>query len=507
MRCISIFFLILCSVAMADIACLVGGTSAAALNAGWYDTDQTTAAAMDAGNGAVVKADTAVAYDHTAGTVERMFSKAGIGAGVEVGMYTYASGTNITAGRFEVTTVAGDDSYIACADITATDDNADSVINVGGAVPIVDATWGLQEVLDHATGSAAANKVYIYVAGTGTLTDTLVLDAGAGTESYLKYIIGVDSSYAAHPVGTFSKLTATTAAIVDAPLVQSSNIRFWRIENIHFERTGDTATAGEDCFEFLNTVMSTDNHFFNCKFDSGWIGINYAGSTKGTINSHVDTCEIVDCVSNAIDGINSGGRFVNNYIKGASTIIVEMGGSLCQFTDNIISGGAIGLYLNANSRNFWIDNNSFYNQTSQCIGASDVRTVGISAFNNLFWVADIDVAEPIESTAGVFQVYYADYNFTNADAARSTMLTGSHSDNTLWSEADPTDLWTDAANDDFTVTDASMIDGGRPTLSDEGATPADGFSTPGAAQLAQTQAGGGGGGGGRTPGIGSGIGR
>ncbi|MCP5006531.1 MAG: hypothetical protein GY941_21715 [Planctomycetes bacterium] len=72
---------------------------------------------------------TAVAYDDAPTPT---FTKTGIGVGVTAGTLAYITGTNITTGVYEVTTVTDDDNII-CADITATGDNADSTVTIGGA--------------------------------------------------------------------------------------------------------------------------------------------------------------------------------------------------------------------------------------------------------------------------------------------------------------------------------------------------------------------------------------
>lgn len=392
-------------------------------------------------------------------------------------------------------------------DLTWVDDGVDTVnIAIGGAVPVVDATFDLQDVLDDSLGSAVANNVDIYITGTGTLTSTLVIDAGGGSTTTFKRLIGADASYAPHGRGTYTVLTADTADLAGTPLVQIDDISYTIIENIEFTLFGDAATSGEDCFEILNTTARTNNHFFNCKFDSGYIGLNFGGSSKGVSYSDVAGCTVVGHISKAMDGVNTNGRYFNNYIKGTTATMVELDGIGCLVSGNIISGGGIGLYFPENSAGYEIFNNSFYNQTSQCIGANDARVVRMCVWNNLFWVADKDNDEPIESTAGVIFFVEEDYNKTNAVAGQSSMLTGANSKHTRWSDTE-TNVWRDAANDDFRIAvtiptgNDAVVDAGRPTRGQEEHTTA-GFSTIGAYQLAQTQAGGGG----RTPGIGKGIG-
>jgi len=468
------------------MGCLVGGSSAANTNAGWFDSDVIGVADATAANGAALNSNAGGAVTSGGGANVRITDAFQFGNTV-VGSYIRVDFTDDTHadGIYRVNIV--DDSYVEIELAYVDDENVTSW-SVGGAVPIVDGTCGLQEVLDDNLGSAAANDVDIYVTGSDTATATIVADTGGGASGMLKRIIGTNASYVAD--GTYATITADSANLAGGPIIQIVDLSYITFENIHVVVSGDAAAAGEDGFQLANTVSKTCVSFFNCKATDAYIGINYSGGSKVASYSHVIDCTSVGSVQYGMD-IGSATTITDCYIITAGSRGINVGTAHgVTFDGCIIESGASGIYFNENTGAVCVRNCSFYNQTTACIDASAIREAGLSAFNNLFWVADINADFPILNTAGVIYMLYEDYNFTNADATRSSMLTGANSGNTLWSDTE-TNLWTDAANHVFSVVDADMIDGGRPTLSDEGGTPADGYSTPGAAQLAQTQADGG----------------
>ena len=74
----------------------------------------------------IVAQKTAVVYTHAT----KNFNATGIGSGVEVGDMAWISGTNITGSQYCVTEVT-DASNIIFGGVVSTDDNIDSIVNIG----------------------------------------------------------------------------------------------------------------------------------------------------------------------------------------------------------------------------------------------------------------------------------------------------------------------------------------------------------------------------------------
>ncbi len=483
-----LILLLLTCRAVANIGCLVGGTNSANTNAGWFDSDAVAVADTFAANGGPVASGTGTTQND--GGDVQINDNGNFGL-TSVGMYIYVNFTDVYVdGRYLI--IATDSESLATLNLAYTSDGSVTAFNIGGAVPIVDGTFDLQDVLDDALGSAGGNNVDIYVAGSDTVAATIVADTGGGAATgTLKRIIGTNTSYVAD--GTYATITADTVNLAGTPIIQVDDISYITFENIHVVVSGDPATAGEDGFQIANGTTQTRVSFINCESTDAYIGFNDAGDIVNRVNvgRKID-CTVTGSVSYGMLVANQNGLIDRCFIEvGATNGMFVRTTTSITIQNCIIDGGTNGIFFQESLPGATVSGCSFYNQTVACIGANIAKDILLDAYNNLFWVATIGADYPILNAAGVISMNYEDYNFTNADATRASMLTGANSGNTLWSDTE-TNLWTDAANNDFTVVDASMIDGGMPTLSDEGGTPADGYSTPGAAQLAQTQAGGGG---------------
>lgn len=110
--------------------------------------------------------ETSVAYDHTAGAEEKYFTVTNEGFdGAIAGMQAYVSGTNITEGYYQVLVVT--DTNNISIDVTATDDNTDSTVQINPAF------WADTINLDETTkwGGALAdpNSIYGYYRMPGTI--------------------------------------------------------------------------------------------------------------------------------------------------------------------------------------------------------------------------------------------------------------------------------------------------------------------------------------------------
>lgn len=456
------------------IGAAIGGSSASNTNCPWFNADLVTVAQSTGTNGAAIISDTGVTYDHTGGTVENMFSKAGIGAGVIVGMYTRVTGTNITTGYYEVTTVAGDDSYIACSGITATGD-CDSTIDVGGAVPAVDATYDLQDVLDDTTiGSAASQDVYIYVTdGTNDGSSSYQIDAqididvGGGVGFYRKFLIGSDTSYAELGQGEYCEFNddADTAA-GDIFEITVANITFKHIEASAPAGSGGTPGSTEYCFD--SPSGGDDLVFEDCYAERGYRCYSLAAGTGHLLLNcrSKDNLQYAVFLNNAHGAAIIGGEYIwgSAFSELTLPVIRADGSSGLRVSNVVVAGGQWGLEYDG-PYGFNITNCLFYSQSVYAVYMDDAGS-HLYAINNIFY---------LDSGSADYAIYfntnsklYEDYNITNCDATHAIYVNAAGRDwvgsnsisNLTFTSSDPI---TDPANNDYkpnrgqTIADANVI--------------------------------------------------
>jgi len=328
-----------------DTVCVVGGLGTqvdkAATNGGGA-----TKAAWDAGspsdfigaNGGTITNDTNVTYDHTGnGEGERHLSKAGIGTGVAVGTLVYVSSvTSITTGIYEITGVPDNDA-ILCANIDATGDNADSTVNVGGALDT------LQNALDNQANNAASyNRFIYYNISSVTIAAPIDIDTYGGSTTTSVIVEGYNATLA-----TEAQVTITTDQSITALL--------------YFNITGDlhvvvrnlildAAGAGKADYCAYG-VGSGDDYVTleNCILDDAE---DEAGVSMNGDFWNILKCEIKECG----DGIRSGGGDnVSGKVMGCSIhdnagdgIVMCQQDSLVAY--NLVYGnGGIGIYMNGSA--------------------------------------------------------------------------------------------------------------------------------------------------------------
>lgn len=354
MRWISIFLIFCSSVYASNMGAVVGGSSADVGNGIFFNSDLIAAAQNVKANGAVIKADVGVTYDHAGnGNGDRNFAKAGIGTDAIVGMYALVTGTNITSGYYEITAIAGDDSWVNCANITATGDNADSTLDIGGACPIVGAghsvgDFDLQDVLDDALGDAAANDVDIFIAVGATLSATVDIDAGGGTATTRKSIIAVNTSYADD--GTQITLTAQAAAgLANGMFEFDSGAPYIYAKNIIFDANGDGADHCVLQDDTIDGVLGVT--FESCRFtDAADTNIRFGGNFAFNKPLTLINCEVDNANSNGIETIHparGNQKLINTSIHDNGGFAVYIGAGLslvqgCQIYDNGGDGINIG---------------------------------------------------------------------------------------------------------------------------------------------------------------------
>lgn len=369
-----------------NIGAVSGGTSADPGNGIFFNSDLITAAQNVKANGAVIKADTAVTYDHTGnGNGERNFAKAGIGTDVIVGMYSLITGTNITSGYYEITGIAGDDSWVNCANITATDDNADSTLDIGGACPIVDAGAGigdyeLQDIVDDALGSAAANNVDIYVTGTGTLTATLDLDTGGGSSTTRKRLWACNTSYAYTKGG----LTLTTTSTLANGLVKLTTEDYFDFYGIVFDGGGKDASRAVYCVHAVAIGDGQSNLFDNCVFT----GASADGLHCRGYYTVYSNCEAYLNGGNGFDTVSAVTNVVFNFCSSHDN---DVHGFEIRTFEGVVQGnisydngkdgaGSGFAEISSSTRCQWIKNTSFGNATDGF--ASDAASIQAKWINN-----------------------------------------------------------------------------------------------------------------------------
>lgn len=377
-----------------DTVVVVGGrgtmANAAELNGGGvtkaiWDTEADPTKFI-AANGGPIAADTGITYDHTGNpNGERNFAKAGIGTNVIVGTLAYCSGTNITAGIYEVTSVDGAGAWICCNEIDATDDNADSVVNVGGAIGKANGA-GLDAALANDVNNAAAYNRYIYINGdismaAGTITTTATLDANtySGGADTKVFVIGYNSTLAAES----SIIITTAAALANGLLQLSGPVTFYEWRNIDFNGSNvPEAGDAEYCVESTATTTNTDHTWINCKFhnadnhgayvqSSDWrfIGCEFYANGLGGAGDGV-YCRVPGALffgCSLHDNANGSGM----YFYGAITIANSL----------IYDNGVEGLNIESVGDKSIIFGNTIYGNTSDGIFL-DQAADSVTIFNN-----------------------------------------------------------------------------------------------------------------------------
>ncbi len=300
-------------------------------------------------NGGPITADTGITYDHTAnGNGERNLAKAGIGSGVTVGTLAYVSGTNITTGVYEITAVDGAGAWINCANIVATGDNADSVVNTGGALA------SLQGALDNSVNNGASYNRFIFDnISTETITAKLDIDTFTGSASTRIKIVGYNATLAAEAQVTL------VAGDDMATLVQFANnaSNFIKFHNFIFDADGTTraitniivaATTTDDFVTFVNCIFDdADGNAIACDSDY-WTFIG---------------CECMNCVDGLTTKPNDGLGFIwfGNSVHDNSGVGIEINANTSVVLNNLVyDNGGIGIELSGSPHSCVIVGNTVY---------------------------------------------------------------------------------------------------------------------------------------------------
>lgn len=369
-----------------DTVCVVGGlgTQAAANGSNGGGATKT---AWDAGspsdfigtNGAAKFSSIDVVYDHTGGAGERLLTKANIGLGITVGTLAWVEGTNITAGRYEITSVI-DNNNICCANIDATDDTADAIVYIGGSLPT------LQGALDAALNNAASYNRYIYDnVATETITATINVNTYGGSATTRVFVIGYNATLTL-PADII--ITTNTDLTTNA-LLKITTVDFLYFEHIDFSCGGAAANKGGYGVYAAATADGQATTFYKCTFRGAEIdGVNmrstasifidckfflngrygFANGAGGT-NFQLWHCEIHDNISNGVHLISTTG-WAGQEVK--NCIIYDNGGhGICYATAAQGGNAIIGNTIYGNTNNgidFLSTSGTFYVYNNSCVG-------------------------------------------------------------------------------------------------------------------------------------------
>lgn len=316
------------------------------------------------------------------------------------------SGTNATAGWYEITAVSAGVSITVDRNCT-TGAGASIVFNVGGAIAL-----GTTLDSDFFGAVVAGNTVHIKAA-TYTLGEAVAAGNNGSKTSVIR-LIGYNSSRGDTPT-----LAANRPTINSAALTGFTTGTFWEIYNVNFTGTAaNTFSLAADCkainCKFLNTsttasrnalAYTTNGYVENCElisyrgmgangsasnimFNGCYIhdcniGINHTGTANPI---HINGCLIESCTSNAIKLTAS--LTSNSIIRGCTLYGAEnktgvgldlaAGVASVKLTNCIIYGFVTGANHGAantsNYDNYNAFNNNTTNATNWTLGPSSVTT-------------------------------------------------------------------------------------------------------------------------------------
>lgn len=390
----------------------------------------------------------------------------GIGNGVTVGTLAYVSGTNITSGVYEVTVVTDNDNVVL-NDIDATGDNTDTTINVGGALDT------LQNAVDNNSTKAGNYNRTVYTNLDETLTAAVDFDAGSGSSvsNTWKRVIGFNTApgdmdeggtYCQGPLDAYQNGINPGSSVsydannqaIDVFVVSIDNIEF---RNLYLHNTD--ALAGNQAVSFSGTPENTV--FRNCKFADVFralVGSGIVGVTVLDCYFHNDLAQQAFYFSASSDG---GMVLGCVFYKTTAKAHIYWDGVGMTFQKNLFVGGVRGINLLGRAL---FSNNTFYNQTTECIRVAALDATLVE-FNNIFGLeAADDYAVYIVNNSG--SVIYSDYSWAYCpaggftvdpwyDATNNKDIKGANSTK----DVDP--QFVDAANGDFRSLEPAVLCGGR----------------------------------------------
>ncbi len=412
-------------------------------------------------NGGPIYGNVNCTYTHATKNI----NKTGIGTNTVVGTLAYVSGTNITTGRYEVTTVT-DNNNIICANIDSTGDNADTQINIGGAID------KLQDISDDdSTDASSYNRTILTSLDETGLGASIDLDTGQlggiGANVW-KRVIGCDN--------TMTKLARGSYVTYSGNIADTGVITFelsgWYLYGI---KASNNAITGDGFYYGGNTGPTKTKNLVleNCWGSSGTSGAglqadtNYGRQNVLLIDSYFSGENFA--VWSSYDIAAVGCYFVSSGI----VVITASLGDGSFFDRCVFDHGTKSIAYNGN----WgirVTNCVFYSPSVNCIEAANANAFVIE-YNNIFMPDDADTDKGIITSGGGGSIGYSNYS-CGWDIAENTNATSDHwmnsantyaytegGDNSI--QVDP--LLLDPANDDFRLLPTSAcLDTGIPTPGD-----------------------------------------
>ena len=278
---------------------------------------------LAAGSGAVVTAEHA----------DETFTAAHVGNTLYI-----SGGTNLTAGWYQVLSVAGGAATLdrTCASGACTDGTG----FLGGALCILNGTT-LTNHWANANCIVAGQAIY-FKAGTYTMTTANVTAGTAGTTTSPVDIIGFNASpgdlsaprpanYTDVPILNFAAYFPTLAVYWNVTAV-----RFISTATIGFNHSASSYAVMRRC-GFLNVKTTAANAAtgqLGDRFDACWFSSPCGGMA---FNAADATCGLFNCLIHSTSGATTAGALV-------------VGAANCSIVNTIIATGNAGVYLNASNR-------------------------------------------------------------------------------------------------------------------------------------------------------------
>ena len=437
------------------------GSQAGNANAGgctkdWFDNSFTQLGDIMGSNGQPLIADadaTLAEYD----TNKKVTRASGDFTGIEVGMVAYISdgGGEITTGRYKITTVAGDNSYIYVDGLVCSGNSAgDVTINIGGAFDSID------NAICQGNLDASGYEVDVYTNKDETLSSSLTPDWAAASKT--TKVVGFyespgdmdcggdyyESAMEIHRNG--GSVTSTKTVTWDG---DGTNMDLLVLNNTELgtEWRNITFTNVSGGNYLVEPASGADNHaFVNCRF-VGVLSNDYLFRTRNYFL-------VLGCYFNATNTAyaciyGSGGNAVLSvnsvFDNKSATYGLGYGVIRSIFMGCYCIGGSSGIICTYDTNNFI--GCVFYNQTSRCIWLGSQDNVCTNLINNIFYAND--GCKVLDLTKGHLVTSINNLCYP---------ISGSLTDLPEWGvslEVDP--KFMDAANGDFRLKpDSPCINGG-----------------------------------------------
>jgi len=365
-----------------------GNSEAGGCTKAWFDGSFTQLSDIMGANGQPLIADadaTLTEYD----TNKKITRASGNFAGIEVGMVAYISdgGTDITTGRYKITTVAGDDSYIYVDGLVCSGNSAgDVTINIGGAFDTIENAIA-QGKLD-----ASTYGLEVYTNNKDETPDvSLVVNLNSSADVASSIIgfyempgdmdIGGDYYESPHEIHRNSGSISADKTVKWDGNGADWNLLFLgageesiQFRNIHFANVHGaylvTGASGSDYHRFINCRFSlSQDCTYQVYLKNRWFfsGCYFNGAHATTASIGGSTTDWGPMFYGCVFDVNVRGGYGIRF----GTV----------FAYCIFDGGGTGIET-SNATNYFIGN-VFYNQTSRCIHVYD-STGGVVLINNVF---------------------------------------------------------------------------------------------------------------------------